>query len=161
VTCGQCSMCEGRLRLSSQGSGAAAPGLAHAWSTPPKHPGAPTSPHHTRSTAVRTWSRAAANKVQRTCLTFHENAGHDTSLHQCRGVSQEHEHDMCFVGPQHRHGECAGLSRLAASVQEAFAKTHQRAVQEQSTSQVTPQRTATHVPLVHTLQIPILCSSSA
>lgn len=40
------------------------PAQAHAWMTPPKHPGTPTSPHYAATTgAVRTWSRAAANQV--------------------------------------------------------------------------------------------------
>ncbi|CAL8463986.1 g3521 [Coccomyxa elongata] len=44
---------------------AAGPSQGHAWMTPPKHPGTPTSPHYSGpllSGAVRTWSRAAANE---------------------------------------------------------------------------------------------------
>ena len=42
----------------------AAPGLTHAWSTPPKYPGTPTSPGVLSGPGqVQTWSRAAANQV--------------------------------------------------------------------------------------------------
>ena len=45
----------------------------HAWMTPPKHPGTPTSPHYAATTgAVRTWSRAAANQVH--CSFPHQKA---------------------------------------------------------------------------------------
>ena len=46
-------------------SSAGAPALTHAWSTPPKYPGTPTSPGLPSSSgAVQTWSRAAANQVR-------------------------------------------------------------------------------------------------
>ena len=48
---------------------AGVPPLTHAWSTPPKYPGTPTSPGFPGSSgAVQTWSRAAANQVRADAL---------------------------------------------------------------------------------------------